>query len=88
MILDLPTASIDQLRGGDGAHNARYLRALLEGETGPYRDVVIFNAAAALVASGHAPNLETAAAKAVASIESGTALDALTRLIDITNRAE
>ena len=84
--LGLPTASIDQLRGGDGAHNARYLRALLEGETGPYQDVVIFNAAAALVASGHAPNLETAAAKAITSIESGSALDALTRLIDITNR--
>lgn len=84
--LGLPTASIDQLRGGDGAHNARYLRALLEGETGPYRDVVLFNSAAALVASGHAADLSSASERANQSIESGAALSSLERLIEITNR--
>ncbi len=83
--LGLPTAGMDQLRGGDGPHNARYLRALLEGETGPYRDIVVFNAAAALVAGGHADNLTIAASRANASIETGAALTALDRLITITN---
>ena len=85
--LGLPTANIDQLRGGDGAHNARYLRALLEGETGAYRDIVLFNSAAALVASGHAPNLAAGADRATQSIESGAALQSLDRLIKITNRS-
>jgi anthranilate phosphoribosyltransferase len=84
--LGLPMASIDQLRGGDGAHNARYLRALLEGETGPYRDVVLLNTAAALVASGHARDLQSAGERAIQSIESGAALASLERLIEITNR--
>ena len=83
--IDLRTANIDQLRGGDGDHNARYLRALLEGETGPYHDVVLFNAAAALVAGGHAKDLKQGAKKAKKSLDSGSALAALNKLIAITN---
>ena len=83
--IGLRTASIDQLRGGDGDHNARYLRALLEGETGPYHDVVLFNAAAALVAGGHAEDLQKAAKKAQEAIDTGKALAALDSLITITN---
>ncbi len=85
--LGLPRASIDHLRGGDEAHNARCLRALLEGETGPYRDIVVLNSAAALVASGHAPDLASGAERAVHSIESGAALASLQSLTDVTNRA-
>src|SRR5690606_3529963 len=44
----LPSAPVEALRGGDPAHNAAALRALLQGETGAYRDAVLFNAAAAL----------------------------------------
>ena len=83
--IGLRTASHDQLRGGDGDHNARYLRALLEGETGPYHDVVLFNAAAALVAGGHAEDLQQAAIQAQEALDSGKALDALDNLIAITN---
>ena len=83
--IGLPTARLDQLRGGDGEHNARYLRALLEGETGPYHDIVLFNAAAALVAGGHVADLQQGAKMAKASIDSGKALSALDGLIAITN---
>jgi len=83
--IGLPTAHLDQLRGGDGEHNARYLRALLEGETGPYHDIVLFNAAAALVAGGHVADLQQGAKMAKASIVSGKALAALDGLIAITN---
>ena len=84
--IDLPTARLDQLRGGDGEHNARYLRALLEGETGPYHDIVLFNAAAALVAGGHVADIQQGAIMAKTSIDSGKALAALDGLIAITNR--
>lgn len=46
----LPRASLDDLRGGDAAHNARVVRAVLAGEHGPVRDIVLLNAAAGLVA--------------------------------------
>jgi anthranilate phosphoribosyltransferase len=83
--IGLPTVTLDVLRGGDGAHNAHYLRALLNGETGPYRDIVLFNAAAALVASGHEKNLHDAAKRATASIDDGHGRAALDKLVAITN---
>jgi anthranilate phosphoribosyltransferase len=48
--LDLPVASLRDLRGGDAAFNAAVARSLLAGERGPVRDAVLLNAAAALVA--------------------------------------
>jgi anthranilate phosphoribosyltransferase len=83
--IGLPKVKLDDLRGGDGAHNARYLSALLNGETGPYRDIVLFNAASALVASGHEIDLKSAAKRATTSIDNGYALNALNKLIAITN---
>lgn len=47
--LGLPRASLDDLRGGDAAHNAAVARAVLAGEEGPVRDIVLLNAAAGLV---------------------------------------
>jgi len=47
--LGLPRASIDDLRGGDAAHNAEIVRRVLAGDTGPIRDIVLLNAAAGLV---------------------------------------
>ena len=85
--IGLPIVKIDDLRGGNGVHNARHLRALLEGETGPYRDIVLLNSAAALVAGGHADTLEQAAQRAKCSIDNGDGLAALKKLITITNRA-
>ena len=85
--IGLPTVKLDDLRGGDGAHNARYLRALLHGESGPYRDIVLLNAAAALVAGGHADSLENAAKRAATAIDNGAGLAALDKLVAITNSA-
>lgn len=48
----LPHAPVAALRGGDATHNAAALRALLMGQPGPYRDAVLFNAAAALLVAG------------------------------------
>ena len=50
----LPRHSLEALRGGDAAHNAAALRALLKGEPGAYRDAVLLNAAAALMIAGRA----------------------------------
>ena len=47
----LPRASLSDLRGGDAAHNAAVVRAVLSGERGPVRDIVLLNAAAALAVS-------------------------------------
>jgi anthranilate phosphoribosyltransferase len=83
--LGLATASIDDLRGGTPEENAASLRAVLDGVTGPYRDIVIMNAAAALVSGGHAPALPEAADRARESIGSGKALAALDSLVAVTN---
>lgn len=84
--LGLPTAPLEVLKGGDAAHNGRALRALLDGETGPYRDVVLLNAAAALVATESASDLQSALAAAAHSLDSGKARDTLEALIAFTNR--
>lgn len=84
--LGLKTAPLETLKGGDAAHNAKALRALLEGETGPYRDVVVLNAAAALVATCAAHDLKEALARATTSLESRAALAKLDQLIAFTHR--
>ena len=61
------------IRGGDPAHNAAALRALLMGEPGAYRDAVLFNAAAALVVAGAAPDLREGAEEAAEVIDKGLA---------------
>ena len=83
--LGLTTASIDELRGGTPEENAASLRAVLDGASGPYRDIVIMNAASALVAGGYAPSLRDAADRAIESISSGKAMACLDRLVAITN---
>ena len=50
----LPRARLEDLKGGEPAENARRLVALLDGEKGPLRDVVLLNAAAALIVAGKA----------------------------------
>jgi anthranilate phosphoribosyltransferase len=49
--LGVPAATLEDLRGGDAAHNAQVVRDLLTGRTGPIRDAVVLNAAGALVAT-------------------------------------
>lgn len=84
--LGLERAPLAALAGGDPAENAALTRAVLAGERGPRRDVVLANAAAALVAGGAAADLRAGAAVAAESIDSGRALAKLEALCE-TSRA-
>jgi anthranilate phosphoribosyltransferase len=76
----LARAPASALRGGDPAENAAALEALLRGAPGPYRDVVLLNAAASLIVAGRAADLREGAALAARAIDEGAALGVLTRL--------
>jgi anthranilate phosphoribosyltransferase len=79
----LALASVDDLRGGDPPHNADVVRRVLDGEPGPHRDIVLLNAAAALVVSGQAPALPEGLALAAEVLDRGraqTVLDGLVRV--------
>ena len=83
--IGIPRARPEDLRGGDARENAAALRALLRGETGPYRDIVVLNAAAALVVAGKAETLARGAESARASIDMGAAAARLDGLVRATN---
>jgi anthranilate phosphoribosyltransferase len=80
------TAPLTSLSGGDAAENARIVREILGGEKSPRRDVVLMNAAAALVAAGKAEHLKDGAAIASESIDSGRAAEKLDALIRFAGR--
>lgn len=82
----LPRAVPAALKGGDPQTNAAALRALLDGAPGPYRDIVLLNAAAALVVGGRTEDLREGARIAAQAIDTGHARTALDRLVAITNR--
>jgi anthranilate phosphoribosyltransferase len=75
----------EALRGGDAEANAVALRRVLEGKAGPFRDVAVFNAGAALVVAGKAKDLKGGVELAAASIDSGKARAALDCLVDVSN---
>lgn len=81
----VPRAPLEALLGGDAAENARIIRGLLDGEAGPRRDIVLVNAAAALVAAGLAGDFREGARLAAQSIDSGAAIAKLDALIAFTN---
>lgn len=81
----LARAGIEDLRGGEAEENAEALRALLAGAKGAYRDIVLLNAAAALVVGDRAADLREAAAAAAQVIDDGRAATALKRLVEATN---
>jgi anthranilate phosphoribosyltransferase len=81
----LKPAKLDDLRGGDPAANAATLRELLDGAEGPIRDIVLLNAAAALIVAGKAKDLKEGVAIGAKSIASGAAKQSLANLIAITN---
>ena len=74
-------ASLDSLRGGTAAENATMLRNILAGTLGPQRDVVLMNAATALVAGDRTPSLEEGVDLAQEAIDSGQALAKLEQLV-------
>lgn len=75
----------EELRGGDAAFNAAALRAVLGGKPGAYRDTVLMNAGAGLVVAGRAPTLADGVAMAARSIDDGSALRVLDKLVLISN---
>ncbi len=77
----LHASTIEQLRGGTPTENAAVVRRVLGGETGPHRDVVVLNAAAALVVAGLAADLRDGAGLAAAAIDDGRATAVLDGLI-------
>jgi anthranilate phosphoribosyltransferase len=81
----LPTATLADLKGGDATVNAAAIREVLAGKRGPFRDVVLLNAAAALIVGGRVNDLREGAALAAQSIDSGAAARALDRLVAVSN---
>ncbi|MFI6598934.1 anthranilate phosphoribosyltransferase [Nonomuraea sp. NPDC050536] len=91
--LGIPRSTVADLRGGDVAHNAAVARATLSGEPGPVRDIVLLNAAAAIVAADGTPipqdltpTLAEAYKRATEAIDSGAAATLLTHWTTTTQR--
>ena len=85
--LGLAPATHEQLVGGDPAHNAEVVRRVLGAERGAHRDIVVLNAAAALVVAGTAGDLPEGLASAEQSIDSGKAAEALEAMIRVSRDA-
>ena len=78
---NLPHAPIEAIRGGDAAHNAKALEALLMGTPGPYRDAVLFNAAATLIVAGRTSDWTEGVSMGGEALDSGRARRLLTEWI-------
>lgn len=82
--LGLPRASLKELKGGDPKESAEITHSILRGEGGPRRDVVLLNAAAALMVGGKAGDLREGLVLAAEAIDSGAANEVLERLIEFS----
>jgi anthranilate phosphoribosyltransferase len=78
-------AGLEEISGGDAKANAAIIRAVLNGEQSPRRDIVVLNAAAALVAAGRAEHIAAAIPLAAKSIDSGAAAEKLEGLARFTS---
>ena len=76
----------EDLRGGGPEQNAEIILSILKGKKGPQYDVVLLNAAAAIVAGGMAKSLEEGISTARGSIDSGAALERLNKLVEMSNK--
>ncbi|HYG28384.1 MAG TPA: anthranilate phosphoribosyltransferase, partial [Caulobacteraceae bacterium] len=81
----LPRARLSDLTGGSPEENAVALRELLDGRPGPYRDIVLLNAAAGFLVGDKVETLREGVELAAQSIDSGAAQAALDKLIEVTN---
>jgi len=77
-------ADLDQVAGGTPEENAAASRAVLAGEKGPRRELVLLNAGAAIYVGGAAANLAEGVEKAAAAVDSGAGADLLERLVAAT----
>ena len=84
--LGMRRAAIRDLQGGDREENARIIRAVLGGEAGPRRDIVLMNAGAALMVGNKAQDLKEGVALAAASVDSGGAARKLEELVALSRR--
>ena len=80
------SVSLAELKGGDGKENAKITRAILGGEKGPKRDIVLLNAGATLYVGGVAADIKEGIRLAGQAIDSGAALKTLEKLIEESNR--
>ena len=78
-------AALQDISGGDATENAAIIRAVLDGEKSPRRNVVLLNSAAALVAAGRADHIAEAVPLAAQSIDSGSAARKLDALVNFTS---
>ena len=83
---DVPTAHIEDLKGGDPEANAAIIGAILRGESGPKRDIVVVNAAAALLLAQRAPDLKGAVDMAAQSVDSGAAQGKLNQVVEFSRQ--
>jgi anthranilate phosphoribosyltransferase len=81
----LPHAKPEDLIGGDAVENAAHIRAVLGGNLGPFRNIVLLNAAAALLVAGKAKSLRDGVAMAAESIDSGRAQAVLKALVKLSH---
>lgn len=81
----IPKASPAALRGGDAAENAAIARAVLAGERGPARDIVVLNAAASLLIADAVMTVANGIARAERALDSGTGAAVLDRLVRVSN---
>jgi anthranilate phosphoribosyltransferase len=80
----LPKSSLDTLRGGDAAENARRIRDVLDGVHGPARQIVLLNAGAALLVAGRVDSVRAGIARAEEAIDAGRAKAMLSSLVAAT----
>jgi len=80
--------SIDELKTGDAIENAVIVRDILSGkESGPRRDIVLLNAAAAIIVAGLADDFKAAIEQAQTAIGSGSAAACLEKMVEVSNKA-
>ena len=83
--IDIPSAKITDIVGGEPEENAKEIIELFNGKKSAFRNIVVLNSASALVATGHADTLEEGAGKSIVSLDNGKALKKLDELIEMTN---
>ena len=81
----LPSAPLEDLKGGDPQRNASSLIEAISGVENPYRNAIVYNAAAGLVIAGKTDNLKDAANIAKEGIDSSKAHSILKKLVDVSN---
>ncbi|MCP3975008.1 MAG: anthranilate phosphoribosyltransferase [bacterium] len=84
----VPPANLSEIQGGDAAENERITRAILAGEKGPHRDIVVINAAPAIVVAGLADGFAEGIALAELAIDGGAAEAVLAQAVEFSSQTQ